>query len=119
MTVRVDINKLSDEEKSVLLAKARGWTVHEAFGGQADIFAPPDQWVERGDLYNPLNMALAWDIHLWLIGFDDELITWEYIAWWNDETPWLKSDFQRLLLDKILTLAIEAGLAEVDDAETR
>ena len=109
------MQEMSDQEKSVLLAKAMGWTVRDIVGLPADIFAPPDIWVRAGSLYDPANMALAWRVLNWIgtQGLDDIMASWFQEFGCIHIQPSLA---QRLWLDKILELAIEAGLVEVEHA---
>jgi|GEM_PF-6697253 len=66
--------KLTDQQKSVMLARAMGWEVQEIVGLDADIFAPPDIWVIAGSLYYPANMALAWLVLNWAYGNDMRIV---------------------------------------------
>lgn len=107
------IEGLSDQEKSVLLARAMGWTVHELVSHPPDIFAPPDIWIVSGSLYHPANMALAWRVHLFACNhrFGNNS-HWPYLAWFEQEKIFEYEDGQSRWLDKILELAIEAGITE-------
>ena len=93
---------MNDQEKSVLLAKAMGWTIE----------AP-----EYFDLYRPKDMALAWRVLNWAaVTMPQEsyyLVPLQGIVLDTEKLP--PPDAQRLWLDKILKLAIEAGLIEVQD----
>ena len=116
------IADMSDQEKSVLLAKAMG-VVGE--GREAYTYAGNGIWEcdpLYTNLYDPANMAQAWRVHLWML--DRELGKREspynvspkpYTRWWNGGVPWMKLDAQHLWLDKILALAIEAVLIEVSN----
>ncbi len=112
----MDISKLSEQQKSQLLAKARGWRV------AGDTIFPDDETIDKiqifysmgGNLYLAPNMALAWDIHLWML--NREKITapvsmlskqLQYTNWWRTWFPWYDSKAQRLWLDKILSLIIK------------
>ena len=72
------------------------------------------------NLYDPANMALAWRVLNWAIGdpsFGHDVDHWL----WNEGIGYdllnLAHDVaQRAWLDKVLTLAIEAGLVELDHA---
>ena len=94
------INEMNPQEKSVLLAKAAGI-------------------IEDRNLYYPANMALAWLVHLWGLDIVDAVGSWKYVSWWENMAIFGEDDAQRLWLDKVLELAIEAGLVEVDDAQAR
>jgi len=118
------IDNLTDEQKSVLLAKAMGWRVH--YDPENVLHLKPtgtEQWY-RGDapriscnLYHPARMALAWRVLNW--AWEQKTDDWLW-SWILDECcldggiP--PADAQRLWLDKILEMAIEAGIAEVDNA---
>ena len=117
---------ITDGEKSVLLAKAMGWIMD-------DSTEPMDWRDEKGEeipmtlvanimskgyavgfsFYDPANMALAWRIHLWALKVKRNNIKSRYWDWWNLAFVWGNPDAQRLWLDKILDLAIEAKLVEV------
>ena len=113
------------EEKSVLLAKATGvdWRIipisdfDSIYEDSAEvvILDSNDILVGHGTLYDPANMALAWRVHLWM-GKNDPLPCTPkgYIYWWNNLGIVREADAQRLWLDKILSLAIEAGIVEVE-----
>lgn len=95
----MNINELSDEQKSVMLIKAaeiRGIIVIST-------------------LYDPDHMALAWRVLNWA---DGEMKLWDmFFPWWDEEfeaTALSPADAQRAWLDKILELAIEAGLVEME-----
>ena len=112
----MDISKLSEQQKSQLLAKARGWRV------AGDTIIPDEEtqirtqifYLMGGNLYLAPNMALAWDIHLWML--DQELNVQEspyavspksYLNWWKSSVPWMKENVQQLFLNKILSLIKE------------
>jgi hypothetical protein len=119
----MDISKLPDQEKSVLLAKAVGWRVNE----QGTIYYDFPSYLVEGksyihpidSLYNPANMALAFRCHLWALKHlpDNLPANFEYRIWFRNgdygkPVPWTRKNAQRLWLDKILELAIEAGIIE-------
>ena len=99
----MQVDKMNPQEKSVLLAKAAGI-------------------IEDRNLYYPANMALAWRVQLWAIGGND--IWQEYNHFCKENLThnsmiapfWCFPDAQRLWLDEILSMLIEAGLVEVNDA---
>jgi hypothetical protein len=113
----MDISNLTDQEKSVLLAKAMGWPIEQGLKvfGQIDWIIPPE-----GDmiatLYNPVNMALAWRVLNWAQEQQPEYVGQGFLDFWDVEYPHLyefsPAEAQRLWLDKILELAIEAGLVK-------
>ena len=119
------VGDMNDQEKSVIIAKAMGWVEHEH--GEAPIYEarwqspdkPGSWWLSPPNLYNPINMALAWRVHLWML--EQELGKREspyavspkpYTRWWNLGSPWGYAAAQRLWLDKILELAIGAVIVE-------
>lgn len=114
------IDKLSDQEKSVMLAKAMGKSPQNRQ-------AVPDWMIEipgiaRNDkelesvvfnLYDPENMALAWRVLNWVnyTPLSGAWNVWFYDQLWMWVPP---ADAQRKWLDKVLELAIEAGLVELE-----
>jgi hypothetical protein len=111
------MNDMSDQEKSVLLAKVAqleieyepivlmGLVQTHTRKETIEYFVP--------DLYDPTNMYLAWRVHLWALearGIRNPY--WNF--WANSPYVWILEDAQRLWLDKILELAIEAGIVEVE-----
>jgi hypothetical protein len=142
-----DISGLSDQEKSVMLARAMGWEFsrHECGEGRWSWVdengyqiggSLHDDVVKVADdpalsvapmLYSPARMALAWRVLNWAA---DRIVTTRQIhAWWysGDAQKHSKGYLvmlsperaQRAWLDKVLELAIEAGLVEVGDAQER
>ena len=122
-------NLSDDQEKSVALAKAMGWDIkphgRNTLNMVWDIF---DDFGSVGimlgkswNLYDPANMALAWRVLNWAnksVPFnsgDDIWRQWE--GWWDglDIKGEYPADAQRLWLDKILELAIEAGIVEMSE----
>ena len=111
------MQEMSDQEKSVLLVKAMGWF----FGMHRDgLKVSPENngIIQDGNLYDPANMALAWRVHLWALDNLGAVEDWKYVSWWENMAIFAEDDAQRLWLDTILELAIEAGLVEVKHAET-
>ena len=120
---------MDDQEKSVMLAKAIGWyvTVYDkrcaisSLGERLGVYDYPL------NLYDPANMALAWRVLNWASELDTEIDDYSYPYVISEAADCLfereledvkmwclpPADAQRLWLDKILELAIEAGLAEV------
>lgn len=132
-----------DREKSVLLARLVGWkfSKHECGeprwswedeNGNQISGSLHDSVVRVAKqpairvapmLYSPANMALAWRVLNW--ANDNGLPADQWIAfneWWKHESYdddnhrllWGRPDAQRAWLDKVLDLAIEAGLVEVE-----
>ena len=114
----MDISKMSDERKSVLLARAMGWEVFVTH--DVTVFIPPEglsaEEHDRGiigyvDFYDPTNMALAWRAIGVMVDKHTEI--WDaFFDWWDLEIDPGHESAQRLWLDKILELAIEAGIIE-------
>ncbi len=113
----MDISDLTDQAKSVLLAKARGWyqVDEEPIMGARwqEPGKPNNYWINPPNLYITTSMALAWRVHLW--GLQATFWT-EYYRWWRSpkDRPYIHAEAQRLWLDKILKLAIAAGLVEIE-----
>ena len=110
---------MNDQEKSILLAKAMEWDV----GLMDETIFPTGEdisvFIDTGDgesLYDPANMALAKRAIQWGVNDVPGFSAWllflnrAYLILLDD-------DGFRQALDKLLKLAIEAGLVEVDDAE--
>ena len=104
---------MTDREKSVMLAKAMGWDVESGtYAFQVSGIKPPEGDMIN-NLYKPSKMALAWRVHLWAV--DHKVVGLNYIRWFDSGIAcWLKEDAQRLWLDRVLELAIEAGIIEKD-----
>ena len=119
------MNELTDQEKSVLLAKAMGADWRYFHNDEIDewlILDSENVVIGYGNLYDPANMALAWRVHLWTL--KQELGKREspyavspkpYTRWWNLGSPWGYADAQRKWLDRIFDLCVEAKLIEVTD----
>ena len=113
----MDLTKLSDEEKSVLLARAMGWEIR-LIGASSCVIDNGEYLkvnaLEYPDLYDPHDMALAWRVLNWATDTErrnnEEMCLWWEEARLHNRTP---ADAQRLWLDKILELAIEAGIVEL------
>jgi hypothetical protein len=90
-----DLTKLSDEEKSVILARLCG------AGGVAPIAL---------NLYDPANMALAWRVLSW--AQENKLCSLHTLIWTHNclSASMPPAVAQRGWLDKVLELAIEAGM---------
>ena len=128
------IDKMTDQEKSVLLSQLCGWLKQYENEGNAWGFTPGgglDDYYSHlctllnykpehvtPNLYDPANMALAWRVLNWATeelpgkpGIRQKLFA---ILWTEDGEDLLygqePATAQRRWLDKILTLAIEAGL---------
>ena len=128
----MDISKMSDQEKSMLLARAMGWKLEMRPDLQDElplmIFDDNIGISYADSLYRPANMALAWRVLNWAMNQPDPPTSdqrlWSWLAhWWThgdseyDPDGWLlleqsPADAQRFWLDKILEFAIEAGIIE-------
>lgn len=105
----VNDNLTEEQQKSQLLAKARGWEV------AGDMIILDNKTMTSTGIYHPMagnlylapNMALAWDIHLWAHGHEKWSIRAAYASFWLHENVWRKSNAQRLWLDKIVELLEE------------
>ena len=116
-------------EASVMLARLRGWRMEETQWGDGFVLTDGQEETIDGELYtdgqmvnlyDPANMALAWRVLNWAFNnlpgdtgqsqnFFDFLNAREY---WEQEFLWSMppAAAQRAWLDKILQLAIEAGM---------
>lgn len=131
------MSELSDEQKSVMLAKAMGWReaptgrgfrpeIEDADGRQ--VYPLNEAWDSIWpDLYLPEHMSLAWRVLNWATSNDSQ-IYFRLVDWLYDSAEsipdgyktgganWFRlfmrqpDEAQRAWLDKILELAIEAGL---------
>ena len=108
------MGELTDQEKSVMLARAMGWTISPQDVGV--LFRPDEseRWI--ANLYAPAHMALAWRVLNWVT--HSARIGARFDIWFSRELHGLDflrykpADAQRAWLDKILQLAIEAGIVE-------
>ena len=137
----MNIDEMSDQEKSVLLARAMGLEIEPQFAHPHDIFIKiPSEWdyeweLLEGDFYTA-PMEISWRVLNWASEQMPKetsppgmvVHTWagRLHSFWG-ESHWVgksklfihsmpPADAQRLWLDKILELAIEAGLVEVEHA---
>lgn len=126
----MNIEQMTDEEKSVALARLMGLEIDEGhrFEMPGDIWGGSDYWGWITNFYLPIHMALAWRVLNWALR--NEIIYYGLVDWLyatSDNIPdgyktagsnWFSIFFlppaeaQRIWLDKILSLAIEAGLVE-------
>ncbi len=138
------IEDMTDQAKSVLLAKAMGWTIswneyglgHIVDSNNETIYGVLDDLDEDIllCLYEPRLMALAWLVLNWawqqhdrivlVVDEDDEVVaeSLKYWTWRLVDVLWKTGDLPpataiRLWLDKILSLAIEAGLVKLEEEE--
>ena len=115
------IDDLSDQEKTVMLARLCGWGASTALGGTSyeSIFIYTQDNERCVNLYDPANMALAWRVlnHVWSYQHlsDNQIVTWSYVIGYAIDGSTPPADAQRTWLDMILSLAIEAGMVEIDE----
>ncbi len=122
----MNIKDPTDYEKSAMLAKIRGWHVTRGkftttIRKHAD-GTPLLRFLDSSDgLYDPINMALAFELHLWRLSQEDhnDPEDMPYHIWWDYNVIWMGKNAQRLWLDKILELAIEAELVELEEETDR
>ena len=114
----LDIRPMTDRKKSMLLAKTMDLEIVEDIDGET-LFAVPESWdlnIDYAyDFYDPFFMALAWQVHMWMINSEIDkrespykVSPKPYVSWWEGSVPWLNEDVQEKLLDKIIELIIEA-----------
>lgn len=127
---------MTDEEKSAMLARAMGWQqcdyTGKAYADTAWVnenglyiwYDDPYECTPTFNLYHVANMVWAWSAIEWItappktLKQSEDMLNTKFAHWWDSENLWAcnAADAQRAWLDKILELAIEAGLIEVDDA---
>jgi hypothetical protein len=109
------IDKLTPEQKSVLLAKAMGLEIKTLdFKDDTFFVVPKDwgmEWEWYEDFYDSANMALAWRVLNWA---HEQNPTWDWMALTLKALRSGPADAQRLWLDKTLELAIDAGIVELE-----
>jgi hypothetical protein len=147
--MNMNIDEMSEQEKSVALARAMGWAVDSVAINPAD----DNTWFTciivdssgsniglkplgaskvkrlrpmKLNLYDPANMALAWRVLRWWKTYCFEKQSPETWQKWAD---WLQGEFlfpylgrpdaQRLWLDKILALAIAAEIILQPSSDVR
>ena len=102
------IDKLSDEQKTVMLAELAGVTPDVMNSGVLCV-----------DLYDPANMALAWRVLNWAWASqhisENQIVTWSYVIGYAIDGSIPPADAQRAWLDMILSLAIDAGMVADDE----
>ena len=119
----MNIDEMSDSEKSVLLARAMGIVEPGPVTGNEWAVIGPVIRLEVLNFYDELNMALAWRVLNWISGEDRETdihsikklpAFLEFDRWWTNKDNFLfqlsPADAQRAWLDKVLSLALAAGL---------
>ena len=119
----MDLTKLTDQEKSVMLARAMGWDVETKSANPWSAFTNDEpNYIEvifykdaEGYLHETCDfytdhMEVAWRVLNWAAK------RFDIYEWWDvqdmpEEEPAVA---QRAWLDKILELCIEAGIVEVE-----
>ena len=116
------IEELSDEQKTVMLARLCGWGVSTALGGTSyeSIFIYTQDNERCVDLYDVANMALAWRVLNWAEIESGKNTRCDFHFGWMEFLPESlfecpPEDAQRAWLDRILSLAIEAGMVAGDE----
>jgi hypothetical protein len=107
----MNVSEMSDQDKSVMLTELTGW------GYAKTTFSLVGEMAGEGymNLYRPGNMALAWLVLNWAEKTAQDNIEAKFYQLWMAFMPeelfeLPPADAQRLWLDKVLALAIEAGL---------
>ena len=129
----MNIDELTDQEKSALLARAMGFKTQPSYQGSKVLsFQFPGSEVGHTNLYLVANMALAWRVLNWASNqlkketaipghitytWAGRLHSFWGASYWVDAGKLFlysmePADAQRLWLDKILELAIKDGLIE-------
>lgn len=123
-----DISKLEMSEKSEMLVEVMGW--QKVWASMSDMVLLDGKGRGLGyhtmrsgepmpNIYLHENMPLAWACMRWLCIRDEEIpsiagwtIADEFMTWWEDAKLYnlFSHEAQKRWLDKILELAIEAGL---------
>ena len=103
------IDELSDEQKTAVLAELVNMTPDVMNSGVLCV-----------DLYDPANMALAWRVLSWAEIESGKNTRCDFHFGWMEFLPESlfecpPADAQRTWLDMILSLAIEAGMVEIDE----
>lgn len=114
-----DITTLTDEEKSVMLAKLVGWEEVETNDFSTCFWIDDERgyfyvWETGEGLYSSDNMPLAWRILNWA---HNNFVTVDRMAihdmFWVTQIYGSKpEDAQRLWLDRVLEIAIKGGVVE-------
>jgi len=123
----MNINEMTPEEKSVMLARLRGDAV-DCHCGKPDCKFGCESHQRTGrdwflpdvkNPYDPQNMALAWEIGVWAgDNLPNDSIRELNDFWMRKDTypygvfMWYEPNAQQMFLDKILELAIGAGMVE-------
>ena len=111
------IDELSDQEKTVMLARLCRWAIKND-GGRTWVTCQ-DEAYSTTNLYQPIFMMLAWRVlnHVWSYQHlsENQIVTWSYAIGYAIDGSIPPADAQRTWLDMILSLAIEAGMVADDE----
>lgn len=111
------IDELSDQEKTVMLARLCGWIIKE--DGSKTWVTCQDEAYSTTNLYQPIFMLLAWRVLNWAAanGITTEInVVYQYKKGdWARMIDISPADAQRAWLDYILRKAIEAGMVADDE----
>lgn len=113
----MNINEMSEQEKSIKLAKLCGWEISEVDEQMRVWIKAEDCPYSIKNLYKEEVMFLAWRVLNWanenqcILDYWQETTCFEHemFVGWFELTP---INAQKRWLDKILKIAIEAGLVE-------
>ena len=129
----MNLDEMSEQEKSVMLARLRGWRREKAsIGVRRSIYGKGWRncsdavWIDEDgnkvlfgvpNLYDPANMALAWRALNWAEAQDNVSFDFRIYKLFSGGSSRVfiglpPKEAQSLWLDKILELAHEAGLLE-------
>lgn len=115
------IDELSDQEKTVMLARLCGWIIKE--DGSKTWVTCQDEAYSTTNLYQPIFMLLAWRVLNWAGANFNKARPgdWRGAMYGSRHSTISElvglspADAQRAWLDRILSLAIEAGMVEDDE----
>ena len=111
------IDKLSDEQKTVMLARLCRWAIKS--DGSRTWVTCQDEPFSTTNLYQPIFMLLAWRVLNWAAanGITTEInVVYQYKKGdWARMIDISPADAQRAWLDYILRKAIEAGMVADDE----
>ncbi len=113
----------TEKSKSVKLQKLTGWYTVEVGKGHyrlsnengswlsykewASTWASTKErlWLQAPNLYDPMDMALAWEVLNWVVAQHNEA-SQRFSLWWEDKQLWELpiNEAQTMWLDKVLEL---------------
>jgi hypothetical protein len=116
----MNISEMDTKEKSRLIVELTkehiGWSITNNPPATGYIIRLPDNsWTD--DIYHTQHMALAWRVlAAATTKLQQDIAITDFIAWWRYRLPFLfalpPAEAQAAWLDKILELAIEAGMVQ-------